>query len=64
MRIGCGRLVAVLWTLLMKDTSLPGKHYEGRLFSNNYSALLQAYNKVASRSLSISTVTISVVETR
>ena len=33
MRIGCGRLVAVLWTLLMKDTSRPGKHHEGRLFS-------------------------------
>ena len=33
MRIGCGRLVAVLWTLLKKDTSLPGKHHEGRLFS-------------------------------
>ena len=33
MRIGCGRLVAVLWTLLMKDTSRPRKHHEGRLFS-------------------------------
>ena len=33
MRIGCGRLVAVLWTLLMKDTSRPGKHHEDRLFS-------------------------------
>ena len=32
MRIGCGRLVAVLWTLLMKDTSRPGKHHEDRLF--------------------------------
>ena len=32
MRIGCGRLVAVLWTLLKKDTSRPGKHHEGRLF--------------------------------
>ena len=32
MRIGCGRLVAVLWTLLMKDTSRLGKHHEGRLF--------------------------------
>ena len=32
MRIGCGRLVAVLWTLLKKDTSRPGKHHEVRLF--------------------------------
>lgn len=32
MRIGCGRLIAVLWTLLMKDASRLGKHHKGRLF--------------------------------
>ena len=47
MRIGCGRLVAVLWTLLMKDTSLPGKHHEGRLFLRQTSSapLQKRYGK-------------------
>ena len=47
MRIGCGRLVAVLWTLLMKDTSLLRKHHEGRLFLRQTSSapLLKRYGK-------------------
>ena len=47
MRIGCGRLVAVLWTLLMKDTSHPGKHHEDRLFLRQTSSapLQKRYGK-------------------
>ena len=47
MRIGCGRLVAVLWTLLMKDTSRLGKHHEGRLFLRQTSSapLLKRYGE-------------------
>ena len=47
MRIGCGRLVAVLWTLLMKDTSPPGKHHEDRLFLRQTSSapLQKRYGK-------------------
>ena len=47
MRIGCGRLVAVLWTLQMKDTSLLRKHHEGRLFLRQTSSapLQKRYGK-------------------
>ena len=47
MRIGCGRLIAVLWTLLMKDASRLGKHHKGRLFLRQTSSapLQKRYGK-------------------